>query len=106
MRGRVVSAALARLSRELDTAGHQVTLAAELANWTVRPSTVLATSSPWACDRTGAAGVRLRAGAAANATTGWFGPGYPTPAGPRSVARRTWAATARALLDVLEAATG
>ena len=71
----MVSAVLANLSRELDNAGHQVTVLAELAGAPfdgpgdlvplgVRPDR-------WA------AGMRLRVGAAANAATGWFGPGYP-----------------------------
>jgi hypothetical protein len=71
----VVSAVLANLSRELGAAGHQVTVLAELAGAPfdgpgdliplgVRPEA-------WA------AGVRLRVGSAANAATGWFGPGYP-----------------------------
>ena len=75
VRGRVVSAALAHISRELDSAGHQVTVLAELAGAPfdgpgdlvpigVRPD-------GWASEG------RLRIGAWVNATTGWFGPGYP-----------------------------
>jgi hypothetical protein len=70
-----VSAALARLSGELDTAGHQVTVLAELAG---APFDGPGDLVPLGVRPDGwTAGVRLRVGAAANATTGWFGPGYP-----------------------------
>jgi Glycosyltransferase Family 4 len=73
-RGRVVSAAVAHLSRELDIAGHLVTVLAELAGPAFDgPSDVV----PLGVRQDGwATGLRLQIGAAANATTGWFDPGY------------------------------
>ncbi len=75
VRGRVVSAAVAHLNRELDAAGHQVTVLAELAGPALDgPGDLVplgVTPGGWT------AGVRLRAGAAANAATGWVGSGYP-----------------------------
>jgi hypothetical protein len=75
VQGRVVSAVLANLSQELKTAGHQVTVLAELAGAPFDdPDDIV----PLGVRPEGwAAGVRLRVGAAANAATGWFGPGYP-----------------------------
>jgi hypothetical protein len=70
----VVSAVLANLSRELDAAGHHVTVLAELAGAPFDgPGDVVPLGvrpGEWS------AGVRLRVGSAANAATGWFGPGY------------------------------
>jgi glycosyltransferase involved in cell wall biosynthesis len=74
-RGRVVSEVVANLSRELDSAGHQVTVLAEVAGHPFEDGADLLPLGVRLDER--GAGVRLRAGAAINATTGWFGPGYP-----------------------------
>ena len=75
LRGRVVSAVLANLSRELDSAGHQVTVLAEMAGPPFDgPAEIVPLGvRPNRWD----AGVRLRVGTGVNTTTGWFGPGYP-----------------------------
>jgi hypothetical protein len=86
--GRVVSAVLAALCRELDAAGHRVTVLAEVADAPFEGPWDLAPLGVPSDGRT--AGVRLRVGATVNATTGWFGSGYPWRlASLRRHARRT-----------------